>query len=637
MTRREFRSLDSPEAAREAIDALSIAPSSTETSLLDAQGSVLAERVDAPLDVPGFDRAAMDGYAVRARDTFGASGTDPETLPVLGRVHAGTAPETTLDTAAAIEIATGAVIPTGADAVVPVEQTAEEDDTVEIRAAVTPGENVMFRGDDIASGDRALGPGTRLSSRHIGLLAALGRETVTVQAPPTVGVVSTGAELVQPGTPLDHSAGQIYDVNSYSIASAVRAAGAEPRLYESTTDDRAEIESVLTSAAAECDLLLTSGSTSAGSSDLLYRLLDEAGDTLVHGVAVKPGRPLLIGRLFDTPYVGLPGYPVSALMTFTEFVEPRIRGVTAVKAETRAGESRRTTAEMRTRVRYEEGRMRLLAVGLVGDGNNGLVAYAPTKGSGATTTLAETDGFVRMEPETTLLGPGATVSVERFDRNEPVPSLLGVGEPDPVVFSALDTLSMPRFLRFGERDARRWFDDDIPDILVTVENDAGGQATTGETASESDSPGEEIAAWQRNWGIVVSPDRADDIGGVDSLAVENIQFANLDSDISVRSALETALASADVSGDDIEGYNRELPGLESATQSVATGRADAGLGLEQGAVSYGLEFVHVGSQTVRVTVAPPRQSKTGVQQFVQTLQQSLPDRLAEMPGYAATE
>lgn len=646
MTRREFRSLDPPEAAREAIDSLSIPTAQRETALLDAHERILAERVDASLDVPGFDRAAMDGYAVRARDTFGASGAEFETLPVIGRVHAGTEPDTTLDDTAAIEIATGAVMPAGADAVVPVEQTTERDDAVDVGSAVTPGENVMFRGADIASGDRALGPGTRLSSRHVGLLAALGRERVSVQAPPSVGIVSTGEELVQPGAELDHRAGQIYDVNSHSIASAVQAAGGKPVLYESTTDEREEMEAVLLRAADECDLLLTSGSTSAGSTDLLYRLLDEEGDRLVHGVSVKPGRPLLIGRLFDTPYIGLPGYPVSALMTFTEFVAPKLRDVTTFQNEARTRDPR-TTAEIRTRVRYDGGRLRLLAVGLVGDGDGGLVAYAPTKGSGATTTLAETDGFVRMDPETALLESGTTVHVERFDRDEPVSSLLGVGEPDPVLFSLLDGLSMPRFLRFSEQDARRWFDDAIPDVLVTVENGTAGRQADDDSAAatdstpadgtERDTPGETIAAWKRDWGIVVQPGNPHDIRNVDHLDAEGLRFVNLDADISVRTSLNREMEDADVSAEDIEGYSRDLPGLESATQSVAAGRADAGLGLRQSAVTYDQEFVHVGSQTVRVTVAPSRKDKNGVQRLVQRLQTSLSDCLRETAGYDAVE
>jgi putative molybdopterin biosynthesis protein len=632
MTRREFRSLVPPEEAREAIESLSLEGGTEHVPLSSAHDRVLAERVEASVDVPGFDRAAMDGYAVRARDTFAAGEADPVALSVSGTVHAGSAPGVTVESGTAAEVATGAVMPEGADAVVPVEQTAETDGGVEIATAVTPGEHVMVRGADIASGDHALGPGTRLGPRHIGLLAALGMETVPVRARPQVAIVSTGDELVQPGESLDARAGQIYDVNSHSIASAVRAAGGEPTVYETAADDRDALREVLERATEECSLVLTSGSTSAGSTDLLYRLLEEAGEKLVHGVSVKPGRPLLVGRLFGAAYVGLPGYPVSALMTFTHFVAPELRAVSRGDTQPTpgpAGESAgggTVDATLRTRIRYDGGRLRLLAVGLVPDGNGSLVAYAPDKGSGATTTLAETDGFVRMDPQRSLLSPGTDVTVERFDASAPLPSLLGVGDPDPVAYALLDALSTPRYLRFGPADAERWFDDGVPDLLVTA--DAGDAV-----AGDPDTPGERLARWHREWGLVVPAGNPAGIEGVDALAAEELRFANLGTDISVRGAFDSYLDDEGLRTGDIDGYHRELPGLESATRAVAAGEADAGLGLRETAASRGLAFVQLGTQTVRMAVAPSRREKPAVSRLVDRLDTRLPALLAELPGY----
>jgi len=633
MTRREFRSLAPPEEVRAALESLSLAAGTEEVPLSAAHDRVLAERVDADIDVPGFDRAAMDGYAVRAHDTFEAGGTDPAALAVRGTVHAGTRPDVTVEEGVAVEIATGAVMPEGANAVVPVERTEAGDpaETVELQAAVTPGENVMVRGADIASGDRALGPGTRLGPRHVGLLAALGAETVPVRAPPRVAIVSTGDELVQPGDPLDSRAGQIYDVNSHSIASAVRAAGGEPTVYETATDDRAVLREVLVRATDECSLVLTSGSTSAGSTDLLYRLLSEDGEQLVHGVSVKPGRPLLVGRLFGAAYVGLPGYPVSALMTFTHFVAPRLRaagrGTARQTAHGSAGTDGRGTVEatLRTRVRYDGGRLRLLPVGLVPDGDGSLVAYAPEKGSGATTTLAETDGFVRMAPGTSLLSPGASVTVERFDPGDPLPSVLCVGDPDPVAFELLDSLLVPRYLRFSESDAVRWVEDGVSDLLVTGRPaDAGGKA---------DIPGEALARWHREWGLAVPAGNPAGIDGVEDLAETGRRFANLGGDISVRRAFDSHLKTAGVRADDIPGYHRELPGLASAVRAVETDNADAGLGLRQTAVARGFGFVQLGTQTVQVNVAGPRRGKPTVGRLVEQLETRAPELLAETPGY----
>ncbi len=616
MTRREFRSLVPPAEAREAVESLSLETGTEQVALAAAHDRVLADRVDAPVDVPGFDRSAMDGYAVRARDTFEAGERDPVTLPVVGQVEPGTAPGVTVDSAAAVQVATGAVMPAGADAVIPVEQTAETDGGVELSAAVTPGDNVMRRGADIASGDRALSPGTRLGPRHVGLLAALGTETVPVRDRPAVAIVSTGDELVQPGERLDHGSGQIYDVNSHSIASAVRAAGGDPTVYDTAADEREQLRATLVRAAEECALVLTSGSTSAGAGDLLYRILETEGEQLVHGVAVKPGRPLLVGRLFDTPYVGLPGYPVSALTTFTHFVAPTLR---AASRGARGERGATVEATLRTRVRYDGGRLRLLPVGLVGDGDGGFVAYAPDKGSGATTTLADTDGFVRMPAETSLLAPGTAVTVEQFDAGDPLPSVLGVGDPDPVLSSLLDSLSVPRYLRFDATDARRWFDDGVPDLLVTA----------GDT---TDDPGEELARWCREWGLVVPAD-GPGIDGVEHLAAADLTLANLDTDLALRGAFDRALDDAGVSTGAVDGYHRALPGIESAARRVAEGAVDAGLGLRQTADRLGLGFVRLGTQSVRLAVAPARQGKSGVNSLARTVDRRLPGLLDETPGY----
>ena len=243
MDHKEFRDLTSPEAAREAIRSLSLSGGPERVPLDEATGRVLAERIDAELDVPGFDRSSLDGYALRAADTVGADEADPAELSLVGTVHAGSEPDVAVEAGEAVEISTGAVLPDGADAMVPVERTdrppspdASDDsertgETVLVRTSVAPGDNVMFAGADVAAGERAIGPGTELAPRDIGLLSALGVETVPVRAPPRVGIVSTGDELVPPGEELHSERGEIYDVNSYAIAAAVEDAGGEAVRY----------------------------------------------------------------------------------------------------------------------------------------------------------------------------------------------------------------------------------------------------------------------------------------------------------------------------------------------------------------------------------------------------------------------
>jgi molybdenum cofactor synthesis domain-containing protein len=617
MTRREFRDLATPDEARDAIETLGIDGGIDQRPRHEASGLRLGERVDAAIDVPGFDRAAMDGYAVRAGATFGASEADPVALPVVGTVHAGSAPEASVGEGEAVRIATGAVLPPGADAVVPVERTVEGDGSVAVVSAVAPGDDVMPRGADIAAGDRALGPGTRLGPRHIGLLAALGIETVTVRTPPRVAVVSTGDELVQPGDPLDPSAGQIHDVNSHSIAAAVEAAGGDAVRYARAPDDEADLRETLSGAAAETDLLVTSGSTSAGTADVLFELLEEHGDRLVHGVALKPGRPLLVGRLFGTPYVGLPGYPVSALSVFRAFVAPALREATDHAGP--ADAERKAT--LATRVHYDGGRLRLLPVGLVTDGAGGVVAYASMKGSGATTTLVETDGVVRMQPETSILGAGSTVTVERFD-DTPVPTLLGVGDPDPAVGTLLDTLEMARYLTLSDADATRWLADGIPDVVVT-----GGSVPDGDR----------LARWRREWGIVVPPDNPAGLSGIEDLADADHRFGNLAPSLSLRHAFDDRIDALGVDPDGIDGYHRELPGIESPARSVAAGRADAGLGLFETAHELELGFVPVDTQRMTLTAHPDRTGKASVDHLRTRLAESFAGTLSGTPGYESLE
>ncbi|WP_442928705.1 molybdopterin-binding protein, partial [Natronomonas sp.] len=287
MNRKQFRDLADPEEAHETIDDLDLRPDDETVPLREARGRVLAERVDADLDVPGFDRASVDGYALRAEDTFGADEADPNRLELVGEVHAGAEPDVEVGAGECAEISTGAVLPPGADAVVMVERTDREDATVLVRTSLAPGDRVMFAGADVAAGERALGPGTVLTPREIGLLSALGVDEVPVRGKPTVGIISTGDELVRPGESLNSDAGEIYDVNSYTTATAVEEAGGEAELYPHAGDDYEAMESALREATEECDLVLSSGSTSASAVDVIYRVVEETGELLLHGVAVK--------------------------------------------------------------------------------------------------------------------------------------------------------------------------------------------------------------------------------------------------------------------------------------------------------------------------------------------------------------
>ena len=653
--RKEFRDLATPAAAHEAIGSLDLSPEPESVPLAEARGRVLAERIDAAIDVPGFDRASMDGYAVRGRDTFGADEADPVELELVGTVHAGATPDVTVEPGTCAEISTGAVMPEGADAVVMVERTDERLDSgsdgdepadrIAVRTSVAPGDHVMVAGADIAAGARALGPGTRLTPREIGLLSALGVEQVPVRGTPTVGIVSTGDELVRPGEELDPSRGEIHDVNSTTIAAGVAEAGGDPVLYPHAGDDYAEMERLLRRAADECDLVLSSGSTSASAVDVIYRVIEERGELLLHGVAVKPGKPMLVGRLDrgdggESAYVGLPGYPVSALTIFRTFVAPAIRNAAGLP------EPRTATVDgrMAVRERYDEGRLRLMPVGLLdvsdrspdgassaptpSDGDRPLV-YPVDKGSGATTSLVEADGVVPVGPDTDYLDVDEPVTVQLFSPDVRPPTLLGVGEDDPAFNRVLDRLENPRYLPVGSREGLRRLRDGVPDVAVTV------------GPVDRDVDAVEIGRFEREWGLVVPAGDPNDVSGLADLVDADLRFVNRSTDSGLRRTLDAALeelatereTSRSALAERIDGYELTVRAFESPVRKVAAGDADVGLGLRETAERLGCSFVPLGEQSVVVHAAPDRVDRESVAELATELDDAA-DVVAGLGGHS---
>ncbi|WP_178917649.1 molybdopterin biosynthesis protein [Natronomonas gomsonensis] len=623
MRRKEFRDLADPAEAHEAIASLDLRADDETVPLREARGRVLSERIDAALDVPGFDRASVDGYALKAADTFGADEADPVELELVGEVHAGAEPDVEVEDGECAEISTGAVLPPGADAVVMVERTDTDGETVLVRTSLAPGDRVMFAGADVAAGERALGPGTVLTPREIGLLSALGVDEVPVRGKPTVGIISTGDELVRPGEPLDSDSGEIYDVNSYTTATAIEEAGGEARLYPHAGDDYEAMESVLREAASECDLVLSSGSTSASAVDVIYRVVEETGELLLHGVAVKPGKPMLVGRLDGSAYIGLPGYPVSALTIFRTFVAPAVRSAAGLPEPRTAT----VTGEMAVRERYSEGRLRYMPAGVVEDGDGTTLVYPVDKGSGATTSLVEADGVVAVDPDVEYLDSGEEVEVQLFSADVRPPSLFGAGEDDPALSRLLDRVERPRYLGVGSRQGIRRLRDGVTDVAV-VSGDAEPADAT------------ELGGWTREWGLVVPADNPDDIDGLADLVDRELRFVNRTTDSGLRTTLGDAVADlADERGVDrhdlveaIDGFEFAVRAHESPARKVLAGKADAGLGLAATADALGMGFVPCGTETVRVYGSDDRLEKPGVTRLATVIDDGA-SVIESLPGY----
>lgn len=425
MTQQQFLEvLDRDEAERRWRAVIDVAPLAPEVVPLEqALGRVLAEDVAAAVDVPGFDRSNMDGFAVRAADTYGASEERPLRLRLNEETIAtGLSPSQEVEAGSASTIATGGMLPRGADAVLPVEDTDIEGGQLIARRPVVPGGSVSFAGTDVGRGETVLFAGTRLSSRETGVLAAIGQAEVAVFRRPRVAILSTGDEVVQPGEEM--RPGLVYDSNGRILADAVRELGGEPWFLGAIRDDEPALRDALQRALAEADLVLLSGGTSKGEGDLNSRVVAELDPGIVvHGVALKPGKPICLAARGTQPVVVLPGFPTSAVFTFHEFVGPVLRRLGGL------GDERRETVAARLAVKTisERGRLEYLLVGLVRAADGSLAAYPMGKGSGSVTAFSRADGFIRIGRNTEIVEGDAAVEVTLIGQRLAIADLVIVG------------------------------------------------------------------------------------------------------------------------------------------------------------------------------------------------------------------
>jgi molybdopterin molybdotransferase/putative molybdopterin biosynthesis protein len=421
--------LDRDEAERRFRAAIDLAPLGVETVSIEAAlERVLAADVVSPVDVPSFDRANVDGFAVVAESTFGASEQSPRTLQLVGEhIHPGIVPRTGIRPGTAIGIATGGMMPRGADAVVMVEQAETRGGELRVAGALTAGSGVTFAGTDITAGETVLRRGLLLTSRDTGVLAAIGVAEVDVWRKPVVAILSTGTEIIPPGAPMQPS--KVYDSNAQALADAVREAGGEPMRLGIVGDDAAALRGSLRRALEAADVVLLSGGTSKGEGDLSYRVVAELRDPgiVAHGVALKPGKPICLAATRGRPVVVLPGFPTSAIFTFHEFVAPVLRLVAGRSAEERTV----VPARLAVKVNSEIGRTEYLLVGLVeaaGDANGTtLAAYPMGQGSGSVTTFSRADGFATIGRHHEIVQAGTIVDVQLLGRELHLADLVVIG------------------------------------------------------------------------------------------------------------------------------------------------------------------------------------------------------------------
>jgi len=592
-------------------------------SLAAALGRMLAHDVMAPVDAPPFDRSRVDGFALRAADTLGASDASPRRLRLNTEVIAcGHMPAIEVAQGSATAIATGGVVPRGADAVVMIEQTELLDDVaapaIEIRRAVSPGQFISYAGSDIARGETLLRRGMRVSSREIGILAACGFAEIDVVRRPKVAVISTGDELVELGQPL--RAAGVYDSNGAILAAAVTEAGGEAIPFGAFPDDESALEKAVRRALASCDMIVVSGGTSKGAGDLSHRVVSRLGapGVLVHGVALKPGKPLCLAVVDEKPIAVLPGFPTSAIFTFHTFVAPVIRARAGLPPE--AAET--VDAEIAVRITSELGRKEFALVALV-PGKNGPVAFPSVKGSGAVTAFSQADGFVEIDALATTLDANTRARVTLIGGETPLPDLVIMGSHcvglDVVLGRLAEQGIKARVIAVGSLGglaaAGRGECDLAPVHLLDPETGKYNEHLAGAGFSL-------VRGWQRMQGFLYRcGDRR--FAGKNAEAALKAALAdpaclmvNRNAGAGTRILIDRLLG-----GTRPPGYANQPKSHNAVAASVAQGRADWGIAIESVARLYELEFLPLSPESYDFLLVESRRERPAARAFIAALQE----------------
>lgn len=376
--------------------------------ITEACGRILSADVVSEEYVPDFNRSTVDGYAVKARDTFGSSDSIPMILPLAGEIQMGYAAPAALQPGTCMAVPTGGDVPEGADAVVMSEYTENYGDgTIGVSKPVAPGDNIIYRGDDVKLGDTLLKSGCRLLTHNIGALAALGISHVRVCKKPVVGIISTGDELI--GCSEKPRKGQIRDVNTVLLSAFVTQIGGTEKAYGILRDDETLLQEAVLKAVAECDVVLVSGGSSVGAKDATARVIENNGRVLLHGIAMKPGKPTILGVVDSTPVFGLPGHPVAAYFVSQLFVRPLISQLLG-----HTNTNRSIVAALGSAISSNHGRAEYIGVRLE-DAADMPIAHPVHGKSGLITILSGTDGYICISRDCEGLPRNSAIRVTLWD------------------------------------------------------------------------------------------------------------------------------------------------------------------------------------------------------------------------------
>jgi len=610
------------EARRRFEDCVDLSPLGSQSlPLAAALSRVMAADVIAPVDTPPFDRSSVDGFAVRAADTVGASDGAPRRLTLNAEVIAcGVEPSIEVASGTATTIATGGVIPRGADAVVMIEQTelVEDGPAIELRRPAASGQFISYAGSDIARGETLLRRGTQLGSREIGMLAACGFASVDVVRRPHVAVLSTGDELVEPGRPL--RPGGVYDSNGAIIAAAVVEAGGDAVPFGAFPDEEIALELAMRGALEACDIVVLSGGTSKGAGDLSHRIVSRLGKPgiLVHGVALKPGKPLCLAVIGDKPLIVLPGFPTSAIFTFHAFVAPLIRARAGLPAEA----ARTVTARVAVPIASELGREEFVLVSLVA-GKDGLIAFPTAKSSGAVTAFSQADAFIAVDALASSVAANSITEVTLLGETERAPDLVIMGSHDVALDVVVGALAEQGFRARsiavgslgGVNAANRGECDVAPVHLV--------DPATGIYNRHLLAPGLALVpGWRRMQGFVFRPGdsrfqgHSADVALKAALADPAILMVNRNAGSGTRVLVDELLRGARPSG-----YANQPRSHNAVAAAIAQNRADWGVAIEPVARMYGLAFLPIAPEHYDFLLVEARRDRPAIRAFLAALRE----------------
>ncbi|MCI4434763.1 MAG: molybdopterin biosynthesis protein [Thermoplasmata archaeon] len=607
--------------------------------LKQALGRVLSKEIFAMVDSPPFDRSEVDGYAVNHLDLVGADESNPLKLKIIGKSVVSKIPEFYIERGECAEISTGAPIPKGATAVVMVEYTKRTENEVIFYKSVSSGENIAFAGSDVMMGDTTLRKGTVISSRHIAVLASLGFKYVYVFKKLNVGIISTGNEIVEPGEILPP--GNIFDINQYSIGARLQELGVNVNYYGIVKDDYNSIRDIILKALEENDIVITSGSTSAGEGDVIYRVIGDMGELIVHGLKIKPGKPTIAGIVNQKLVFGLPGFPFSSIVAFEFFVRRIISMMSGINDS-----PQKIRGELAVRVNSSKNFSEFIPVSIIS--RNGKYRVYPVYGnSGSVSTMLYADGIMNINEGTNFVDENELVDITLFSNLAKVPDLTIIGSHCPLLEDIIG--SNVKYIKVGSTAG--WY------AVKRGEANMAGTHLVDEDSGEYNLPFIEkfglkgkaviVRGYGREQGIIVKKGNPKNIFEIEDFLRSDVTIINRVKGSGTRSLLDLYLKKIafnkgmdfDYLIQGIKGYMYEGKTHSSVASAVYQGRADAGIGLKYYAYLYDLDFIPLNVEKYDLLIDINSLENTNVKSIIDFLKSENIKKIIKekYPGYVLLE